>query len=111
MTKSKEAGSISLPMTQSFTPTSSQNEILATISSKGQVTIPVVVRRQLGLKKHDKIAFVLGQQGNIIVQAPKYPTLASLQGAAGRLKKPLSWKDMLRIAREDHVDVFSKKQR
>jgi AbrB family looped-hinge helix DNA binding protein len=34
-------------------------EILSTLSNKGQVTVPVEVRRSLGLKTGDKIAFVL----------------------------------------------------
>ncbi|MBI2864482.1 MAG: type II toxin-antitoxin system PrlF family antitoxin [Chloroflexi bacterium] len=34
-------------------------EILSTITSKGQVTIPAEVRRHLGVNTHDKIAFVI----------------------------------------------------
>jgi antitoxin PrlF len=98
-------------MTQSLTPTSSQKELLATITSKGQVTIPAVVRKQLGLKKHDKIAFVLGKQGSITLQAPQYPTLTSLRGAAGKLKKSLSWTEMLHIAREDHIEEYAAKEK
>lgn len=33
--------------------------------------------------------------------APRYPDLASLQGAAGSLKEPLPWEEVQRIARED----------
>lgn len=38
-------------------------EIIATITSKGQVTIPAEVRRQLGLGSGEKIAFVIGSDG------------------------------------------------
>ena len=34
-------------------------EIFSTITSKGQVTIPVAVRRHLGVSTHDKVAFVI----------------------------------------------------
>ena len=34
-------------------------EILATITSKGQVTLPAEVRKILGLKSGDKIAFTV----------------------------------------------------
>lgn len=34
-------------------------EILSTVTSKGQVTLPVEVRRVLGVRKGDKIAFIL----------------------------------------------------
>lgn len=37
------------------------------------------------------------------VKAQKYPTIASLVGAAGSLPKPLSWKEMRQIAREDQL--------
>ncbi len=39
---------------------------LAKITAKGQVTIPVSIRKELGLKKGDKIVF-LHYNGNIII--------------------------------------------
>ena len=35
--------------------------------------------------------------------ALKYPTIASLAGAAGSLPRPLSWQEIHEIAWEDHV--------
>jgi antitoxin PrlF len=90
-------------MNQPLTFTDDVTQMVATITSKGQVTIPAGVRKRLGLKTHDKIAFVVGKQGEVQLQVPKYPTLSSLRGAAGELAKPLSWKEMLAIAREDHL--------
>jgi antitoxin PrlF len=34
-------------------------KIIATVTSKGQVTIPVIVRRHLGISTHDKLAFII----------------------------------------------------
>lgn len=34
-------------------------ELLSTVTTKGQVTIPVEIRRRLGVVAHDKVAFVL----------------------------------------------------
>ena len=34
-------------------------ELLSTVTTKGQVTIPVEIRRRLGVAAHDKVAFVL----------------------------------------------------
>ena len=34
-------------------------ELLSTVTTKGQVTIPVEIRRRLGVAPHDKVAFVL----------------------------------------------------
>ncbi len=76
-------------------------EILSTVTSKGQVTIPAEVREYLGIKTHDKIAFLIDQEGLVRLRVPRYPTIAALRGAAGRLPRPVSWKAMQRIAYED----------
>lgn len=80
-------------------------EIDSTITSKGQVTIPVEVRRLLGLKEGDRITFVVDDQGAVQVKPARYPTIASLRGAAGKLAKPLSWEEMREIAREDYLSA------
>ncbi len=38
-------------------------EIISSITSKGQVTIPLEVRRRLGVGTPDKVAFVLEDEG------------------------------------------------
>jgi antitoxin PrlF len=78
-------------------------EIISTISSKGQVTVPVEVRKQLGIKQGDKVSFVIEGEGSIRLEAPRYRDLASLRGAAGSLKQPRSWNEMREMAREDHI--------
>ncbi len=78
-------------------------EILSTITSKGQVTIPAEVRRHLGVTRNDKIYFVLEPEGTVRLRVPRYRDIASLRGAAGSLKKPLPWHEMREIAREDHL--------
>ncbi len=78
-------------------------EIISTITSKGQVTIPAEVRKYLGVTATDKIAFVIDDQGTVRLRVPRYPTIASLRGAAGSLKKPSSWKEIQQIAYEDRL--------
>jgi antitoxin PrlF len=78
-------------------------EIISTITSKGQVTIPAEVRRHLGLHTNDKISFVIDAGGEVRLRAPRYPDIASVAGAAGTLKEPLSWEQMQRIAHEDRL--------
>ena len=85
-------------------------EILSTLTSKGQVTIPVEVRRLLGLKTKDKIAFVIEDEGSVRLAVPRYPNIASLRGAAGSMKKPLSWPQMRQIAREDYLQAQHAKE-
>ena len=81
----------------------SATEILSTVSSKGQVTIPAEVRRHLGIGANDRVAFVIDAAGQVRLAAPHFPTIASLAGAAGSLPKPLPWAEVRRIAREDRL--------
>ncbi len=78
-------------------------EIVATITSKGQVTVPVEIRRYLGLKTKDRISFVIEPGGFVRLEVPRYPNVASLRGVAGKLKKPLTWEEMRTIAHEDRL--------
>jgi antitoxin PrlF len=55
-------------------------EIVATISSKNQITLPVDVRRRLGVKAADKIAFVVSEGGRVELRPVKY-TLDSILGS------------------------------
>lgn len=81
----------------------SMKELLSVVTRKGQITVPAELRKALNLKEGDKVAFVLEPDGAIRLTTPRYPTIASLRGAAGRLKKPLSWDKMVATAREDNL--------
>jgi AbrB family looped-hinge helix DNA binding protein len=88
-----------------------EREILLTVSSKGQVTIPAEVRRRLGVEKNRKIALVIDDSsGDVRLKVPRYPNIASLSGAAGSLRQKLSWEEMRDVAREDHWKGKSRKQ-
>lgn len=80
-------------------------QITSTITSKGQVTIPVEIRRYLGLKTNDKVTFVIEADGTVQLQAPRYPTIASLRGAAGSLDRPMTWKQMKETAYKDRFKI------
>ncbi len=80
-------------------------EIISTITSKGQVTIPAEVRKYLGIETNDKIAFVIDDKGTVRLRVPRYPSIASLRGAAGSLEKPLSWQEIQKIAYEDRFNA------
>lgn len=84
-------------------PSDRMREFVSTITSKGQVTIPVEVRHHLRVGTNDKIAFVIGDEGRVELRLARYSTIESLRGAAGSLKKPLSKEELLQIAHEDAV--------
>ena len=65
----------------------------ATITSKGQVTIPKTVRDELGLEAGDRIEFVAAEMGFLVVPAKR--DLRSLRGMfKGRRQKPASIDDI-----------------
>ncbi|ABW67501.1 AbrB/MazE/SpoVT family DNA-binding domain-containing protein [Desulfosudis oleivorans] len=57
---------------------------LATLTGKGQITIPVSVRQALGLHAGDKLEFVLNENGEVICK----PVVKRVDDVFGRLHKP-----------------------
>lgn len=82
----------------------------ATVTSKGQVTIPVEIRRHLGIQEGDRVEFYVSDDGCVQFGRAKYPTLASLRGAAGSLKEPKTWEEIEKAAREERVEVILRDQ-
>jgi antitoxin PrlF len=93
------------PLTSNHIPM----EIYSTLTSKGQVTIPAAIRKHLGVATSDKIAFVIQPEGRVEVKTLKYPTMALLAGAAGKLKKPLSEQKIEEFIRDDVAKAYKKK--
>lgn len=54
---------------------------LAKISANGQITVPVEIRRQLGLKSGDKILFFQNRNGEIIVSNASAAAIRKAQAA------------------------------
>ena len=54
---------------------------LAKISANGQITVPVEIRRQLGLKSGDKILFLQNQNGEIVVSNASATAIRKAQTA------------------------------
>lgn len=51
----------------------------AAVTSKGQITIPAEVRKELGLKTGDRVLFVKGENGEYILR-PKTGSIKELRG-------------------------------
>ena len=62
---------------------------IATLTSKGQITLPMAVRTALGLAAGNQVDFV--RQGASFVLMPVRSDVTTLKGRfAGRVKKPVS---------------------
>jgi len=65
----------------------------ATLTSKGQLTLPKEVRTALGLGPGDRVDFVRMEDGNFAV-LPATQSVKSLKGLIPKPKKPVSLADM-----------------
>ena len=54
---------------------------LAKISANGQITVPIEIRRLLGLKPGDKILFFQKQEGEIVVNNASSKAIRKAQAA------------------------------
>ena len=64
----------------------------ATLTSKGQVTVPKSVRERLGIEAGDRLEFIESEHGFLVVAATR--DIRSLKGIVARPKKPVSLEDM-----------------
>lgn len=65
----------------------------ATITAKGQVTVPKVIRDKLRLKPGDRIDFLLDASGELRV-TPVTASVKQLKGMVPRPKKPVTLEQM-----------------
>ena len=65
----------------------------ATMTSKGQVTIPAEVRQRMGLGSGDRIEFVEIGTGEFAIK-PAIDDVRSLKGALRKPQRPVSVDDM-----------------
>ncbi len=78
---------------------------LAKVTSKGQITIPIDIRRKLGVKEGDKILFV-EEQGKVIMMNSSMDALRKAQAAFTGEAERLGLKD-----EQDVVDLVSELRR
>jgi AbrB family looped-hinge helix DNA binding protein len=78
-----------------------QREYIATLTTKGQVTVPVEIRRALDLKAQDKLIFRLAN-GKIEVE-PLPMTLEEAYGSVSPLGNPESFDVVRAMVREERA--------
>lgn len=65
----------------------------AALTTKGQITIPAEIRKQMKLEPHDRVVFTLLPNGTTIMRA-KNRSISNLAGSIPSKKKRVSVKDM-----------------
>ncbi|MBI2323121.1 MAG: AbrB/MazE/SpoVT family DNA-binding domain-containing protein [Chloroflexi bacterium] len=76
-------------------------EVLSSVSPKGQVTLPVEIRRALGIKPKDKVAFRL-ERGKVEITTVPSPLQESYQ-AIPALEPPRSWQEIEALVAEERA--------
>jgi antitoxin PrlF len=64
----------------------------ATLTSKGQVTLPKSVRERLGIESGDRLEFIESEHGFLVVAVTR--DIRSLKGIVSRPKQPVTIEDM-----------------
>lgn len=84
-------------------------EVTTTVTTKGQVTIPVDIRERMGIRPHDRIRFrVSGDE----VRLSRVPlTLEDVYGAVQPLAHPEDFKKMRTIVEEERAQENARKLR
>ena len=73
---------------------------LAKLSANGQITVPVEIRRLLGLKSGDKILFFQNQGGEVVLSNASATAIRKAQAAFAGLAEELG------VADEDGVQAL-----
>ena len=71
-------------------------EVLATVTVKGQVTVPAEVRRRLGIRPRDKLAFVL--DGDVVRLVRRGSVVARTAGVLRGASTPMTAEEMREAA-------------
>jgi len=76
-----------------------RREIWASVTERGQVTIPAEVRRALGLGKRDKVIFSM-EDGVVEVKRPAF-SLETAFASIRPLLQPEDWESRIREAKDE----------
>ena len=72
----------------------------ATITSKGQLTLPKMIRKKMNLHTGDKVEFVINRSGEVFLVAQKRNVL-ELKGLIKSPKSPVSLDEMEKAIMEE----------
>lgn len=76
-------------------------ELLATVTTKGQITLPAEVQRCLGLKPHDKVAFAIDTERDEVTLRPVSFSLQTVFGSVPPATRTEDFQAISREAREE----------
>lgn len=84
-------------------------QIMASITQRGQVTIPAEVRRLLGARPRGKVVFEI--EGEQVRLAPAPFDAETLAGSVKPLGRPQNLEEISRRAKEEHAETLVREMR
>jgi AbrB family looped-hinge helix DNA binding protein len=89
-----------------------RSEHVATVTSKGQLTVPVAVRRKLGIDPGDQFTFVIDDEDSARFRRVKQ----TVRSARGMIPTPpglesVDFDDLIEEAMSDHADEVMRRMR
>lgn len=78
-----------------------------TITQRGQVTIPTIIRKKLGVTARDKVTFTVDEHG--VHLRPAAFTVESTAGSVTPLHRPEHFEQLIREAKEEHAERTMRK--
>jgi len=85
-------------------------EIWASVTERGQVTIPAEVRKALGIGKREKVIFAL-EDGTVVLKKPRFASIKDVAGSVPALSPPRDWKVVEKAAKDEVAERFIQKMR
>lgn len=86
-----------------------EREVWASVTERGQVTIPAVVRKTLGIRPREKVIFVI-EDGHVSLKKPRF-TIETAYGSVTPLNRPEDWEARIREAKEERAAELIEKMR
>jgi AbrB family looped-hinge helix DNA binding protein len=76
-------------------------EFESSVSPKGQITLPIEVRRRWRLKAKDRVAICV--DGDRVTIAPAGSPLDAMYQSVPALSPPRTWREITELAAEEHA--------
>ncbi len=78
-------------------------EFISSVSPKGQITLPIEIRRELGIKPKDKVAVTIDTDAESVKVTLASARLAESFQVVPALKEPRTLQEMTQIAAEEQA--------
>lgn len=84
-------------------------QVTSKISSKGQIVVPIEIRKQFDVKEGDSLKFTVKDNGDISLEVVKRDSILDLFGSIQAKGDSKDFEEVRLKAREEHVEQIRDK--